>query len=147
MDRVSVAEAAQRLGISKDAVRQRIRRHTIEYERDEHGTVYVLMSPESTTQGAGAYAGAYAIDDVRALVDALQNQIDQLGRQLDEANEANRENRRLLAAALERIPALESPEPRDARENGTEPRPPTETPASDAGQSHAPWWRRFFGFE
>ncbi len=146
MDRVSVAEAAQRLGISKDAVRQRLRRHTIEYERDDQGNVYVLLSPERTTQDAGANAGAYSIDDVRALVDALQNQIDQLGRQLDDANEANRENRRLLAAALERIPALEaSQETRDAPENAAEPRPSTETPASDTGQPRTSWWRRWFG--
>jgi chromosome segregation ATPase len=110
------------------------------------------MSPERTTQDAGANARAYGIDDVRALVDALQNQIDQLGRQLDDANEANRENRRIIAALTQRIPEIEpprdsTPEPRDAPENAAEPRPGTEAPTSGTTEPRASWWRRFFGFE
>jgi excisionase family DNA binding protein len=39
------------------------------------------------------------------------------------------------------------PETRDEPLEGAEPRPGTETPASDTGQPRPSWWRRFFGFE
>jgi hypothetical protein len=43
------------------------------------------------------------------LVEVLKDQVQFLRNQLDAEREANRENRRLLAAALERIPELEAP--------------------------------------
>jgi hypothetical protein len=73
--------------------------------------------------------------------------VDTLREQLAAEREANRENRRIIAALTQRIPALESPELRDAPENAAEPRPDTETPASDTGQSRRSWWRKFFGIE
>ncbi len=73
-----------------------------------------------------------------------------LREQLAAEREANRENRRLLAAALERIPAIEAPETRDAHEAGTAGETGTETPASDTNEPRAraerSWWRRWFGF-
>jgi len=42
------------------------------------------------------------------LVECLRDQVSYLRDQLDQEREANRENRRLLAAALERIPELEA---------------------------------------
>jgi hypothetical protein len=87
MLRLTVPEAAGAMGISAEAVRQRIKRGTLTTEKDASGTVY---SEERT---------------------------------------ANRENRRLLAAALERIPAIEEApsEPRDAPETGSDLRPGVET--------------------
>jgi len=46
MDRVTVSEAATRLGVTPDAVRQRIRRGTIEYEKTEDGRYYVYMTEQ-----------------------------------------------------------------------------------------------------
>ena len=43
------------------------------------------------------------------LVEVLREQVEDLRARLDREQEANRENRRLLAAALERIPELEAP--------------------------------------
>jgi hypothetical protein len=54
-------------------------------------------------------------DDQAMVVQILRDQVAHLRRELAEEREANRENRRLLAAALERIPALEEPsEPRES---------------------------------
>ncbi len=44
MDRLTVAEAAERLGVTQDAVRQRVQRNTIEHERTEEGRVYVYLT-------------------------------------------------------------------------------------------------------
>jgi hypothetical protein len=58
------------------------------------------------------------------LVEVLREQVEDLRARLDREQEANRENRRLLAAALERIPELEAPrEPSEAEE-------PRESPES-----------------
>ena len=92
-----------------------------------------------------------------SLVEVLTYQVSYLREQLDKEREANRENRRLLAAALERIPAIEppemdqetSPEPRDGSvtpsgpvQGGTGPvRPFTE---EEKVSERSSWWRRVF---
>src|SRR5918993_4770148 len=48
-----------------------------------------------------------------ALVERMESEIDHLWEQLDKEREANRENHRLLAVALERIPAIEGGGERD----------------------------------
>jgi hypothetical protein len=138
--RVTVAEASRILGISTGAVRNRINRGTLEAER-ESGTVYVLLSPEHTAdtqQVAGDYPGEY-----NTLTSALEARIESLERQLEEARERDRENRRLLAAALERIPPqLEAPsEPRESPETAME----GERLDSPTPEQQRPWWRRMFG--
>jgi excisionase family DNA binding protein len=53
-DKLTVSEAASRLGISQDAVYKRIERNKIRHERDASGRVYVwvdisdMMSDRST---------------------------------------------------------------------------------------------------
>ncbi len=48
MDRVTVQEAARRLGISQDAVRQRIRRASMRHDKDYKGRVYVYLDSTDT---------------------------------------------------------------------------------------------------
>jgi hypothetical protein len=145
-ERLSVPDAAKRLGISEGALRQRINRGTIEHEKDADGRVYVFVQDTHGEQYGEQYG------DVGQVVEILREQNVHLREQLDQEREANRENRRLLAAALERIPALEAPpEPRESSETVSE--EPGRGTAPDEGQGqHHPverpsWWRRFFGFE
>ncbi len=59
--------------------------------------------------------------DESRLVESLEEQVRYLRPQLDEAHRSNAEHRRLLAAVLERVPALEAPpEPREASEAASE---------------------------
>jgi len=108
-----VAEAADALGITVDAVRSRIKRGTIEHER-KGGRVYVLLGVDESRPGydqdtdqdtdQGGDQGTTAPEDRTAeLIATLQEQ-------LQAERQAHGEARRLLAAALERIPALEAPE-------------------------------------
>jgi nitrogen fixation-related uncharacterized protein len=143
-ERLSVTEAAKRLGISEGALRQRINRGTMEYEKDEHGRVYVFIH--------GTHDEQY--DDLSPVVEILRDQVEYLRRQLDEEREANRENRRLLAAALERIPELPAPASREARQDTVEASAEGEDTPTTPGGPEEPterrsrsWWRRFFGFE
>ncbi len=167
----TVVKAAEILGITPDAVRSRLRRGTLERstERGDDGEVLVVLrtvddkSGQSSDQPSGASSDASGrrsetVGDQSELVDALRDQIALLARQLDEANRANSEHRRLLAAALERIPELEASregpsdlheDERGASETASEDVGGTETPAGDTGQprGRSSWWRRFFGFE
>jgi hypothetical protein len=142
-------EAARILGISTGAVRNRITRGTLEAER-ESGTVYVLLPAEHTAdtqQDAGGYPGKYnaLTSALEARIESLERQQELLERQLEQANERDRENRRLLAAALERIPPqLEAAqEPRESPETATvEEEEQHPTGAQEGAQR--PWWRRIF---
>jgi hypothetical protein len=92
--------------------------------------------------------------DQSELVESLQDQISYLRDQLEAEREAGRRKDHLLAAALERIPAIEPPpEPREAPETVTgEPtkgapkeQPYTQEEEGEGGERS--WWRRFFGIE
>jgi predicted phage gp36 major capsid-like protein len=74
--------------------------------------------------------------------------VDELRDRVRALEEANRENRRIIAALTSRIPQLEAPrDERDARETALEDDSGTETPAGDTGEPRGrSWWRRFFGF-
>jgi hypothetical protein len=139
--RTTVSEAAEILGISAEAVRGRIRRGTIPVER-EGGTVYVLIEgPDQhrTTGDQSRTTSDQPGDRTDLLIAELQDRVRSL-------EEANRENRRIIAALTQRIPAIEAPPeapespemPSDHTPNRTGP-PETETPAEPR-----PWWRRMF---
>ena len=141
-ERFTVSEAAARLGITESAVRGRINRGTLEVEREE-GAVYVLLSADYSGDYPGeSSALRYALE---ARIESLEHQQELLERQLEQANERDRENRRLLAAALERIPELEPAE--------RPPGPPVTATGKEAEQppggvqegAQRPWWRRWFG--
>jgi hypothetical protein len=117
----TVVEAAEILGITPDAVRSRLRRGTLKRspERGSDGEVLVILEPQKAEQGEQSanqssdqsYDQSATDRDASptvALVESLQDQIEHLRGQLDEANRANAEHRRLLAAALERIPEIEA---------------------------------------
>lgn len=147
--RLTLAEAAEVLGISKDAVRMRVRRNSLHSEKGENGRVYVFVDatrhatehdvrPEPQAEG-----GAELVEVLRAQVEDLQSR-------LDRETEANRENRRIIAGLIERVPELEAPstEPRESplrpQEEERISTPGGERPGPEAGVER-PWWRRIFG--
>jgi hypothetical protein len=137
--RTTVAEAAAILGISAEAVRGRIRRRTLRVER-EGGTVYVLLSDDRTTGDQDRTTTDRPTDRTDLLIAELQDRVRSL-------EEANRENRRIIAALTSRIPAIEAPsEAPESPESASEPRLSTTGPpeAEEPGELR-PWWRRVFG--
>ena len=52
----------------------------------------------------------------------MQARIDSLERQLEQANERDRENRRIIAALTTRIAEIEAPETPDTHPEGAQPR-------------------------
>src|SRR5215204_54630 len=98
--RVTVREAAQALGISEGAVRMRVKRGTLPSTR-EGGRLYVLLNVDPTPEPERPHDGTH--DRTSELIATLREQ-------LQAERQAHSEARRLLAAALERIPAIEAPQ-------------------------------------
>jgi hypothetical protein len=178
--RLDVKQAAEALNISSEGVRKRIRRGTLDSEKAQNGKVYVwldVLNADRTHGPTGSDNATHANEDADrtgygqgsdtqsdtqsdALHSSLQDQVSYLRKELDQEREANRENRRLLAAALERIPEIEAPraaqpqvhsEPREAPETAKEGEergdnvvPPE---ASVEAAQRRSWLYRFFGFE
>ena len=142
--RTTVSEAAEILGISAEAVRGRIRRGTLPVER-EGGTVYVLIEGTErhrTTGDQSRTTGDQPSDRTDLLIAELQDRVRSL-------EEANRENRRIIAALTSRIPAIEAPqESSDAAEVAEEQQgrgqPHSATGEAQEGAQRT-WWRRMFG--
>ena len=173
--RLTVAQAAAALGITEGAVRSRIKLGTLPTTK-EGGTVFVLWGG-GTSQANQASSTDVPTDQAPAeLVEALRDQIRDLREQLGQANERDRENRRIIAALTQRIPEIEaptSPEPRGSSSEATEqpgrvePQPAVQSaqesressemnmpevgggplPRDQQRASERPWWRRMFGGE
>jgi hypothetical protein len=142
--RTTVSEAAEILGISAEAVRGRIRRGTIPVER-EGGTVYVLIEgteDHRTTGDQSRTTGDRPSDRTDLLIAELQDRVRSL-------EEANRENRRIIAALTSRIPAIEAPTEPPGTPERVEGEVERAEPRSGAGEAQdseqRPWWRRIFG--
>ncbi len=128
LERVTVPEAAERLSISENALRKRVQRDTVQGNRDDDGRTFVYLPTAGTHQAADQaddyaadYAGGHADDQPVVpveLVESLQEQVGYLRGALETRDKELAEMRRLLAGALERIPALEAPPdtPREPRE-------------------------------
>ncbi len=144
-NRVSVYEAAEVMGVTVDAIRKRISRRTIPHERDEDGRVWVLLDNDQDA-ASNVHDTDQPPSDSTALISEMRGRIEDLRDQLEAERQGHAEARRLLMAALERIPpALEAPG--DAETVEEAPEEPEPRPAARGAQETAqrPWWRRMFG--
>jgi uncharacterized membrane protein YccC len=144
--RVAVAQAAEILGVTVEAIRGRIKRGTLDHERHS-GRVYVLLDADQSTNRTRPdidQSTDRLQSDSTALISAKDETIATLREQLQAERQAHAEARRLLMAALERIPpqieapqeARESPETVEQEPERTEPRPA----AGEAQESaQRPW--------
>jgi len=154
--KVTVVQAAEILGLTEGAVRQRLKRGTLPSEKDEDGSVYVLLqhpngrtntdNTRTNTDNTRTNTDNTSDQALSPLVESLEDQVQFLREQLALEREANRENRRLLAAALERIPELEPvkeprPEATEAPLGDSDTPDGTETPPESERRS---WWYRLF---
>ena len=74
MDRFTVAQASDRLGVKEQAVRKRIQRGTLVHDKDEDGRVYVYLDPRDQADGTGN--GNDTDKEIDTLVQSLQDQIE-----------------------------------------------------------------------
>jgi excisionase family DNA binding protein len=154
-DRVTIQEAARRLGVKEDAIRKRIQRGSLLHEKTREGRVFVWVDvAQDATQATTEDAYQDASRDSLAAKDET---IAALREQLTQANERDRENRRIIAALTQRIPAIEAPtEPPPSQAPPEAPTATSEQPGRVEPQSSVEgaqepaerrsWWREFFGF-
>lgn len=149
---ITVANAARILGVSKQAIRQRIYRDTIPHRKDPDGTVFVRITEHNHETNGEINSESYAenighAEDVsHELINELRDRIVFVERQLEQANERDRETRRIIAGLVQRVPEIEAPsEARDAPETASE--DPGNGAGRDAQEKPVSWWRRFFGFD
>ena len=148
-NRISAYQAAEVLGVTVDAIRKRISRGTIAHERDEDGRVWVILDVDQDATSK-VQDTDQPQSDATALISEMRERIASLERQLEHERQANSEHRRLLAAALERIPPQleapqeqrDSPERAEAAPESVEPRP--DAPGAQEGAERVSWWRRMF---
>jgi hypothetical protein len=162
--RVTVAEAAEMLGLTVEAVRGRIKRGKLAHAKDG-GTVYVILD---TDRSATRQTGQQPVDDQpidqsdaqTELIEALREQVAYMREQLAEEREARRRADTILAQLSQAnaeqartIRALEAPSDMGSEPPGSPQAPAEETegheerPFTEEAQE-APgrrsWWRRVF---
>ena len=167
LDRLTVAEAAERLGVTQDAVRKRMARGTIRHFKED-GRLYVYLDTfeksSKTIQDEGQDAASNTVQDAGQdkYVAALEDQIQFLRRELERKDA-------ILLRLTERIPELAAaPEPQSAPETAPDTSSPSPRPdtveAQEGVQEQAantersvnverpteetarrPWWVRWFG--
>ena len=130
--RLTVREAADQLGISEAAVRNRIKRGTLTTEK-ESGRVYVLL------------AGAVNQDESTDKPTDESELVALLREQLAAERRANEENRRIIAGLVQRIPELEAPqEPHNQAESAEPQSDRGSVPGEPERGVSRPFWRRWF---
>jgi hypothetical protein len=155
-----VAEAAEMLGITAEAVRTRIKRRKLDSVKEPDapgGTVYVLLPPDQTGPNIDpTMKGQDQTLDQTGLLEELRDRVRYLERQVEEEREARRRADTILAQLsraneeqARTIRAIEAPdsgatEPREAPERGTDEqqgRGPIPEDTSPQTPSERPWWR------
>jgi hypothetical protein len=149
--RVTIREAAARLGVTEAAIRKRIQRGSLDKEMGTDGRVYVYLDLSHDKSHPKSHV------ESEALIENLQDQVAYLRSQLEvRAEEIQRRDviisqlTQANAALAARVPELEvAQEPSEHAEEpaeagvGVQGQPtPREEPRASEPRS---WWRRMFG--
>ena len=157
VERLSVMEAAEALGVTRDAIHKRIRRGTIEYEKGEDGRFYVYVDISTSRVDQSAYESKdeSKVEVLERLIEGQQDRIAFLERELERRGDETVRLHQIVAGLTQanvqlaaRVPELEAPqEAAEAAETVEEPE--KAEPRSSAGKAQEreqrPWWRRVFG--
>ena len=165
VERLSVAEAAEALGVTRDAIHKRIKRDSVEYEKGEDGRFYVYVDTSTPGLDESIYKSKdeSKVEVLERLIEGQQERIEFLERELERRGDETTRLHQIVGGLTQanarlaaRVPELEAPGSPEARESPESPGP-IETPAaapgghyggteaSEAGGERRPWWRRVFG--
>jgi excisionase family DNA binding protein len=147
--RLTVQEAAEVLGTSVDAVRMRVRRGTLEADKDPDGRVHVWVNGDSTETRPRLDG------EPSALISAKDETISVLSEQLESEREARRRADTIIAqltqanaALAARVPELEAPQKSPEAAETVEDEPESTDFRSSVVEAeegaHRSWWRRLF---
>ena len=133
-----MAQAADMLGITTGAVRNRLSRGKTLRSVKEGGTVYVLLPADMSRDAERDTAdtpGDTPRPDHDAQADDLREQVRYLREQLRREQDAHAEARRIIAGLVQRIPELEAPRESETPEAAET---PTTEPEGTSPRSASP---------
>ena len=143
VDRLTIQEAARRLGISEGAVRKRVTRKSLEHEKDDDGRVYVYLD-SGGRRGVDDRQDEGVDPNNNALISRLEGEVEFLRDQVQRQQEIIAQQ----AVTMRQLTAAPSQEASDAAET-VEEAPERAEPQSATGEAQEgarrPWWRRVFG--
>jgi DNA-binding transcriptional MerR regulator len=162
IERLSVAEAARVLGVTRDAIHKRISRGSIEHEKGEDGRFYVYvdtstleldMSTDMSKDESKVEALERLLENQQDRISFLERELERRGDETERLHQIVAGLTRATAELSARLPELEAPsEPPGAPETATgEPEEgPAEAPRPSSGKAQESverrsWWRRMFG--
>ena len=157
MDRLTVAEASARLGVTQAAVYKRIQRGTIAHDKDVEGHVLVYVDASDMPTNKSTDIARLSTDgsmDKSAhdkLIEELRAHNEYLRKEAEAWQEESRRKDAIIMTMAQRIPELEpASEPQEAPETSTNLHPGVDPQGENAGRettrSHS-WWQRFLRFE
>ena len=149
--RLTLTEAAEVLGMSRDAVRMRVRRGSLRSEKGEDGRVYVFVEPDQDT----VHPESQKEGSSSPLIEVLRDEISHLRRESERKDAIIMSLSQSNAELSRTIRAIEAPAPPEATEPPEAPTEATEQPGrvepqasvegTQEGAEHVSWWRRVFG--
>jgi hypothetical protein len=114
--RVTVDEAARRLGLTVDAVRKRVQRGQIAYEKDEAGRVRIILDESETLQDIGPDNTGQKTVTHEELVEELRRTNELLREVITTRDEEIRRRDTIIMNMTEAMKALNPPAPEDSSE-------------------------------
>ncbi len=100
---MTVMEAAQIMGVTQSAIRKRVQRGTIPWDKDHEGRVYVYVDPSERSSETGKDRAHDTVtgQSQNEVLEAYKDQVKFLRRELERKN-------MLLTSLTQRIPELEA---------------------------------------
>ena len=142
VDRLTIQEAARRLGISEGAVRKRVTRGSLKHEKEDDGRVYVYLDTGGR-RGVDAGQDEGVDPNSNALISQLRGEVVYLrdeNRRKDEIIMQQAMTMRQLTA----VPSQEPPGDADTVEEAPDRAGPHSATGGAQEDARRPWWRRVF---
>ena len=158
MDRLSVAQAAEVLGVTQAAVYKRIQRGTIEHDKDSEGRVFVYLDaadiPSDKSMDEPDASTDMSMDGSNSaeLIAELRTHNEHLRQEVEAWREEARRKDTILMTMAQRIPELEpakdsSSEAAESPISSSEEPDKGNHPEQQEPSQRRSWWRAFFGLE
>jgi hypothetical protein len=138
VERLSVMEAAEVLGVTRDAIHKRIKRGSLEYEKGEDGRLYVYVdtSTSGLDESVDESKDEFKAEVLERLIESQQDRIAFLEQELERRGDETTRLHQIVAGLtqanaqlLSCVPELEAPlEPRESPEDEAGPGSTEEAP-------------------
>lgn len=152
--RLDTSQAAQALGISRDAVRKRVSRGLLESDKDPNGKLFVWLDIDTPGSGNDTPRDTPRPSDPDrdTLIDELRSHNAYLREIIRTRDEEARRKDHIILALSQRIPELEparegAPAPRESPLSAEQQESNGDAREDYSGPQRRSWWSRLFAGE